>query len=56
MKSKTFKRILDQMKKDPWWVKLKRWLVVELHVIKFLGIIKYIKKSGGGISRRMNKG
>lgn len=56
MKSNTVKRILDQMKKDSWWVKLKRFLVVELHVIKCLGIIKYIKKSGGGIGIRMNKG
>lgn len=43
MRSKTFQRILDKMEKDPWWVKLKRWLIVELHVIRCLGIIKYLK-------------
>lgn len=42
MRSKTFQRILDEMKKDPWWVKLKRWFVVECYVIKCLGIIKYL--------------
>ncbi len=43
MRSKVFQRILDDMDKDPWWVKLKRWFVVELHIIKCLGIVKYIK-------------
>jgi hypothetical protein len=43
MRSKTFQRILDKMEKDPWWVKIKRWLIVELYVIKRLGIVKYIK-------------
>ncbi len=43
MRSKTFQRVLDKMKKDSWWVKLKRWFVVELHSIKCLGIKKYIK-------------
>ena len=52
MRSKTFQRILDKMEKDTWWVKFKRWFKVELHVIKCLGIRKYIKhktQSGGGI-------
>ena len=43
MRSKTVQRILDNMGKDPWWVKLKRWFVVELHTVKCLGIVKYIK-------------
>ena len=43
MRSKTFQRILDKMEKDPWWVKLKRWLLVEFYVIKCLGVVKYIK-------------
>ena len=43
MRSKVFQRVLDNMKKDPWLVKLKRWFKVELHVIKCLGIVKYIK-------------
>jgi hypothetical protein len=43
MRSKVFQRILDDMDKDPWWVKLKRWFVVEYYVIKRLGLIKYFK-------------
>jgi hypothetical protein len=43
MRSKTVQRILDKMEKDTWWVKFKRWFKVELHVIKCLGIRKYIK-------------
>jgi hypothetical protein len=43
MRSKTFQRILDKMEKDTWWVKLKRWLLVEFYVIKCLGVVKYIK-------------
>ena len=43
MRSKVFQRILDRMDKDPWWVKLKRWFVVEYYVIKHLGLIKYFK-------------
>jgi hypothetical protein len=43
MRSKTFQRILNKMEKNPWWVKLKIWLVVELHVINCLGIVKYVK-------------
>ena len=58
MRSKTFQRILDKMEKDPWWVKLKRWLLVEFYVIKCLGVVKYIKnkkQSGGGIGRRIEE-
>jgi hypothetical protein len=44
MRSKTLQRILDKMEKDSWWVKLKRWFIVELHVIRCLGIIKYLRK------------
>jgi hypothetical protein len=43
MRSKVFQRILDDIDKDPWWVKLKRWFVVEYYVIKCLGLIKYFK-------------
>jgi hypothetical protein len=43
MRSQTFQNILDQMEKDHWWVKLKRWFRIELYVIKSLGIKKYIK-------------
>ncbi len=43
MRSKILQEILDKMEKDSWWVKLKRWFVVEIHVIKCLGIIKYMK-------------
>ena len=52
MRSKTAQRMLDKMKKDPWWVKLKRWLIVEFYVINCLGVVKYIKnkiQSGGGM-------
>ena len=44
MKSKVAQQILDRMGKDSWWVKLKRWFRVELHIIKCLGIVKYFKK------------
>ena len=43
MKSKVAQRILDRMEKDSWWVKLKRWFAIELHIIKCLGIVKYFK-------------
>ena len=52
MRSKVFQRILDDMDKDPWWVKLKRRFFVEYYVIKCLGLIKYFKnkiQSGGGM-------
>lgn len=29
MRSEVMQRILDEMEKDPWWVKLKRWMKVE---------------------------
>ena len=44
MRSEIFQNILDQMEKDHWWVKLKRWFRIELYVIKCLGIKKYIKR------------
>jgi hypothetical protein len=43
MRSKTFQKILDKMEKDPWWVKLKRWIIVEIHVIRCIGIVKYTR-------------
>ena len=43
MRSKVFQRVLDNMKKDPWYIKLHRWVVVELYDIKCMGIVKYIK-------------
>ena len=30
------------MEKDPWWVKLKRWFRIEIHMINCLGIVKYV--------------
>ena len=44
MRSETFQNILDEMEKDHWWVKLKRWLRIQVYVIKCLGIKKYIKR------------
>lgn len=44
MRSETFQSVLDQMKKEHWSVKLKRWFRIELYVIKCLGIKKYIKR------------
>lgn len=44
MRSKTFQRIQDDMKSDPWWVKLRRWVTVEYYVIKRIGLRKYFKK------------
>ena len=43
MRSEVFQRVLDNMKKDPWYIKLHRWVMVELHDIKCMGIVKYIK-------------
>jgi hypothetical protein len=43
MRSPVVNRIIKQMKNDPWYVKLKRWIVVEIHCIKCLGVRKYIK-------------
>lgn len=48
MRSKIVQRILDDMEKDPWYVKLKRWFKVECHVIKCLGLKKYIKHKING--------
>ena len=36
MRSPTIQRIMDEMEKDPWWVKLKRWIKVEWWVFKCL--------------------
>ena len=44
MRSETFQSVLDQMKKEHWSVKLKRWFRIELYVIKCLVIKKYIKR------------
>ena len=44
MRSETFQSILNEMDKDHWLVKLKRWFRIELYVIKCLGIKKYIKR------------
>lgn len=43
MKSKTVQRLMEKMEKDSWWVRLRRTLAVELHVIRCLGPIKYLK-------------
>jgi hypothetical protein len=43
MRSEVFERIINKMKKDPWYVKLRRWVILEIHIIKCLGIKKYIK-------------
>lgn len=32
-RSKTVQRILDDMEKDPWYIKLKRWYRVEKWVL-----------------------
>jgi hypothetical protein len=31
------------MEQDSWWVKLRRNLAVEIHVMRSLGIVKYVK-------------
>jgi hypothetical protein len=41
MKSKTVQKIVDKMEKDPWYIKLKRWIIVEIYTIKCVGIVKY---------------
>lgn len=43
MRSPVVDRIIKQMKNDPWYVKLKRWMVVEMYCVKRLGLVKYIK-------------
>jgi len=32
MRSKAVERILNRMEKDPWWVKLKRWCIIQIWV------------------------
>ena len=32
-KSETIQRLMDQMKNDPWYVRLKRWYMVEKWVL-----------------------
>lgn len=36
MRSPTVQRIIDEMEKDSWWVKLKRWLRIEWWTFKCL--------------------
>ena len=43
MRSPVVDRILKQMENDPWHVKLKRWIRVEIHCIKCLGFGRYLK-------------
>ena len=43
MKSKTVQRLIDKIQSEPFYVRLKRNIVVELYVIRCLGLIKYIK-------------
>jgi hypothetical protein len=43
MRSPVFDRILKEMENDPWHVKLKRWIRVEIHCIKCLGFGRYLK-------------
>jgi hypothetical protein len=42
MRSKIFQEVLDDCNKQSWNIKLKRWFVIEMYVIKSLGIIKYL--------------
>ena len=43
MRSPVVDRIMKKMKNDPWHVKLKRWMVVEMYCVKCLGVRKYLK-------------
>ena len=36
MRSKITQRILEDMEKDPWYVKLRRWIRLQLWVYKCL--------------------
>lgn len=44
MKSKTVQKIQEKMRNDPWWIRLRRWLVVEIHIIRSIGILRYLRK------------
>ena len=47
MRSKVFQRIMDEMDKDPWYIKLRRWWRVEVWTWKCL-TRKYWDKSYQG--------
>lgn len=34
MKSEVLQNLLDEMDRDPWWVKLRRWWIVKLWIYK----------------------
>ena len=62
MRSKTVQRLMDEMEKDPWHVKLKRWWRLKVWVYTCLtrkywdktfdGYIFKKKQSGGEIGKR----
>jgi hypothetical protein len=47
MRSKTIQKILDEMEKDPWYIKLRRWLMLKLWTYKCL-TRRYWDKSFSG--------
>lgn len=43
MRNPVIERILKDMKKDPWYIKLRRWYRVEMWCVRAMGFKKYAK-------------
>ena len=55
MKSKVVERLFEEMERDGWWRKFKRWVRLKIWVWMFL-TRKYWDKSYEGYLFRSNKG
>jgi hypothetical protein len=42
MRNPVFQKVLDDAKNSPWHVKLKRYIRIEIHCIRCLGLRRYI--------------
>ncbi len=54
MKSKTVERLLEKMKKDPWYIKLKRWIKIQIWVYVCLNRKYWDKDFSGYIFKKNN--
>jgi hypothetical protein len=54
MKSKKVQEMLDQMEKDPWYVKLRRWWNVKMWTYKCLSRKYWDKTHSGYIFKKRN--
>lgn len=43
MRNPVFQKVLDDAAKSPWYVKLKRYVRIEIHCVKCLGIKRYLR-------------